>query len=413
MMKLNQKIVMGILVFSLFFLSSCGEQGLFSPPDPMARQWNEILSSARETQVNILVDHSDPELVKWLRGDVKDHLERHYAIELNVREEMLSRTFDQLKDDQLNERSMGSVDMLVIQNEGFKEAMEAELLYGPFVHSLPQIRHVFSERSTSLHHRDSLLTDGYFLPYGQKQLIFIYDRDFFFHMETWTDFLELVESHPGSFIYSDPRYSKEGEAFVISMLLKNQEMERWLNEDMAKEEAAELLKNEILELKGLSQYLYQSGSYFPQSSMEIDGLFNEGKVLFSLTFNYNHATEQLLLYQYPDGAHSFVPNGGTFGYSEGVVIPFNASNKAGAMVVANALLDPELQGSKYNHANMGQLPIYDLEVTDNTILNAMGNVRVRPASIRFTDVTAYRIPDISKHNRDVLIQIWEENILTP
>ena len=58
---------------------------------------------------------------------------------------------------------------------------------------------------------------------------------------------------------------------------------------------------------------------------------------------------------------SFVFTGGTLGNTHFVAIPFNAANKAGAMVVANFLISPEAQLRKLNPAVWGDPTVLSMD----------------------------------------------------
>ena len=56
---------------------------------------------------------------------------------------------------------------------------------------------------------------------------------------------------------------------------------------------------------------------------------------------------------------------GTLGNVSFVAIPFNAANKDGAMVVANLLLEPEVQARMQNIEFLGSFTVLDLQKLDS------------------------------------------------
>ena len=60
----------------------------------------------------------------------------------------------------------------------------------------------------------------------------------------------------------------------------------------------------------------------------------------------------------------FVFENGTLGNVSFVAIPFNAANKDGAMVVANLLLEPEVQARMQNIEFLGSFTVLDLQKLD-------------------------------------------------
>ncbi len=59
-----------------------------------------------------------------------------------------------------------------------------------------------------------------------------------------------------------------------------------------------------------------------------------------------------------------MPDGGTIGNTSFVAIPFDAAHPAGAAVVANLLLAPDVQARGQDPAVMGSFTVLDLDTLD-------------------------------------------------
>ena len=92
----------------------------------------------------------------------------------------------------------------------------------------------------------------------------------------------------------------------------------------------------------------------------------DGELGIIFAFNPAEASAAIATGELPDTVRSFVFSGGTLGNTHFVAIPYNAANKAGAMVVADFLISPEAQLRKENPAVWG----------DPTVL-AMDRLKVR------------------------------------
>jgi putative thiamine transport system substrate-binding protein len=73
---------------------------------------------------------------------------------------------------------------------------------------------------------------------------------------------------------------------------------------------------------------------------------DDGTAPIGFAFNPNEASASIAQGLLPDTVRSYDWPGGTIGNTHFVAIPFNASAKEGAMVVADFLLSPEAQARK-------------------------------------------------------------------
>jgi hypothetical protein len=91
----------------------------------------------------------------------------------------------------------------------------------------------------------------------------------------------------------------------------------------------------------------------------LDALFERGEVDFSMNYNVSHASNKIATGQYPDTVRTFVPEDSALFNLHFTAVPFNSPNKAGALVLSNYLLSPEIQLSKNDPANWGDLTVLD------------------------------------------------------
>lgn len=379
--------------------------------DPLLKNWRMIEKSAKGGQVTMVMDQNDEKIANWLKNDFKNYLSQNYDVELVVIEQPLSKTIEQLDQERKTEKLLGEVDLVYLSGSGFKTGFDKKLWYGPFTHELPNVRDFIDPFDTVLLFRDGIESQGHLLPFGQEQLTMLYNRDVFFDAPSDINaFVEAVMDYKGTFIYPDPRVTREGEAFVIGMMLANQDVRELLKTAPDKEKMRSLVGPGLETLKKINPFLYGEGKSFPTSMAEIDRRFLEEELLFSLSMNYNQATEKLQAYEYPEGAHSFVFDQGTLSYAEAMTIAHNAPNKSGAMVVLNALLNPAVQAEKYDTRKWGQLPIYTIGFAPEEAYTEIKAIRVRPASIKQDTLLSRRIPDLPESMRKTLIQLWTETL---
>ena len=87
----------------------------------------------------------------------------------------------------------------------------------------------------------------------------------------------------------------------------------------------------------------------------------DGETDIGLAFNPNAASNAIANFELQESVRSFVLEGGTIGNANFVAIPYNATAKAGAMVVANFLLSPEAQARKQDPAIWGGGTVLSME----------------------------------------------------
>ena len=90
-------------------------------------------------------------------------------------------------------------------------------------------------------------------------------------------------------------------------------------------------------------------------------LLADGEVDIAFTFNPSGASAAIASGELPDTVRTFVLDGGTIGNAHFVAIPFNASAKAGALVLANFLISPEAQARKQDPGIWGDPTVLALD----------------------------------------------------
>ncbi len=90
-------------------------------------------------------------------------------------------------------------------------------------------------------------------------------------------------------------------------------------------------------------------------------LLADGEIDISFAFNPGRASAEIAAGNLPDTIRTFVLQGGTIGNASFVAIPFNAAHRAGALVIANLLLDPEVQARAQDPAILGFQTVLNIQ----------------------------------------------------
>src|SRR5262249_35121334 len=96
-------------------------------------------------------------------------------------------------------------------------------------------------------------------------------------------------------------------------------------------------------LNGLKPYLWQEGKRYPKSEGELDEMFQRGEVDFSLSYSPLKGANMVKVKAWPPTVRGYLLAEAPLRNANCVAIPFNAKNKAAAMVLANMIMSPEFQ----------------------------------------------------------------------
>jgi putative thiamine transport system substrate-binding protein len=110
----------------------------------------------------------------------------------------------------------------------------------------------------------------------------------------------------------------------------------------------------------LRPHLWRKGREFPASGTAQIQLLNDGEISLAISFNPADAAVSIKRGTLPETARVYVLDKGTIGNTSFLAIPYNAANKDAAMVVANLLLEPEVQALAQDPKWIGSFTVLDL-----------------------------------------------------
>jgi putative thiamine transport system substrate-binding protein len=254
--------------------------------------------------------------------------------------------------------SKGSVDLMWVNGENFRNLKNGGLLFGPWAQSLPNWGLVDLNKPVQTDF--SVPTEGYESPWGTAQLTFIADR-----VKTpkpprsAQELLSFAKVNPGRISYPKPP-DFHGTTFVKQLLMELTPNKAALQQAVTPAAFASVTQALWVYLDQLHTALWRNGKSFPASAAEMHRMLGDGELKMSLTFNPNEAANLIVTKQLPSSAYSFGFTGGTIGNVHFVAIPSNANAKAGAQVFANFLLSSEAQTRKADISVWGDGTVLDV-----------------------------------------------------
>jgi len=217
--------------------------------------------------------------------------------------------------------------------------------------------------------------DGLESPWGGAQLVFIHDSATVAEPPRSAEALAQFVQDGGRFTYPAPP-AFHGTTFIKQLLIE-------LNAESDAASAA--LANPVEDadfdqvtsplwayLDQLHPQLRGNGKSWPTSGEMTRQLLDDGEIDIALSFNPNEASAAVRGGQLPDSVRTYVFDNGTIGNTHFVTIPFNATAKAGSMVMANFLISPEAQARKADPEFWGEptvLEVSALSVDDQAKFN--------------------------------------------
>ena len=263
----------------------------------------------------------------------------------------------------------GSVDLMWVNGENFRNLKQANALFGPWAESLPNWGLV--DLNKPVRQDFSVPTQGFEMPWGTAQLTFIADRAKTpMPPRSATELLAFAKANPGRVSYPKlPDF--HGTTFIKQLLLELTSNTKVLQEPVTPAAFADATQPLWTYLNQLHPQLWRSGKAFPANAAEMHRMLADGELKLSLTFNPNEAANLIASKQLPATAYSFGFNGGTIGNVHFVAIPANAKAKAGAQVFANFLLSTEAQAHKADTRVWGDGTVLDMAKIPAPLQSAM------------------------------------------
>ncbi len=395
-----------------FFVVAVVIASLISPRFSQAESWDNIVSKARGQTVDWFMWGGSPSVNAYVNGYVAGQLKELYGVTLRqvpIKDiaEVVSKL---LIEKQAGKDEGGEADLLWINGENFRTCKRNELVYGPFADILPNQKFVNWERP-SVHNDFGEPVEGLESPYGSAQVVLAYDTA---RMSTPPatigDLLAWIRKNPGKFSYPAPP-DFTGSVFVRHVFYHVAgDVEFWQG-DFDEKKFEEAANKTYRTLRELAPYLWRAGKTYPESPVRLAQLFADGEVEFAINYNPSDASKKIHDGLYPETVRTFVFEEGTIANTHFVAIPFNASDKEGAMVVANFLLSPEAQFKKAEPAVWGDLPAIDPTRLDDTWREKFAKQSRGIATLSDEVLQAHQLPEPPSQILILLEKGWEKHVL--
>ena len=415
----GKKLLLVLILLIALPLSLVGADDMMDPP-PGFDSWEAVVAAADGATVNWYMWGGSESINNFVDTVYGGPLADEYNITLNrvpantvdIVNQVLSEAEAGVEGDD------GTVDLIWINGENFFTLKQANLLYGPWAETIPNSVYVNWD-NPALNLDFGRPVEGMESPWSGAQFHFIYDSARMAEADLPRSYAELsdwIGINPGRYTYIAPGPGAfQGTRFVKQMLFElSGGQAQWVgdfNQELYDEHAPALWDA----LNAWEENLWRGGETYPANIGELHELFANGEIDFTLTQRITGAAVDIGAGLIPPTSRAFSFDDNMIGDFNYVAIPYNAPNKAAALVLADLILRPDRQALQVVPENGFGLAfgIDVSRVTDEEHVAALaaaseslGDAAADPARL-----AGALVSDIAAEYQALIEADWEANVL--
>ena len=390
-------------------LCACAKPAEPAAIDLESAGWDAIAEAAEGSTVTFYGWGGDENRNNWLNTTVADHVKENYGITLEVVGMDINDILTKLSGEKQAGSEKGSIDMIWINGENFYSAKDNGLLYGPFTHKLPNMEAYVDLEDPETLNDFCMPIEGYEAPYAKAQMVLYADTAVTPELpENAAEFMEFCKKYPGKVTYPAlPDFT--GSAFVRCLIYETCGWEQFQDMEADYDTVKTAIEPALSYLRELNPYLWNQGKTFPDSSTTVDAMFADGELVLDMSYGPFSVASGIEEGIYTDTTQTFVFDNGTIGNTNYMGIAFNSPNKAGAMVVINAILSGEIQLTQY--AQLKELPVVDQDKLSAEEKAAFDAVELGQGILTQAELLSHRLPEMPASLVPVIEEIWLNEVV--
>ena len=401
-------LLAGVLTLGLAACSGGTDTGA-GELDLESASWEEITAAAAGTTVTFYGWGGDENRNNWLNTTVADYVKERYDITLEVVGMNIEDILAKLSGEKQAGSTTGSIDMIWINGENFYSAKDMGLLYGPFTDKLPNMEAYIDLEDPETLNDFCMPIEGYEAPYAKAQMVFYNDSAVTPEAPASAEeLMEYCKTYPGKVTYPAPP-DFTGSAFVRNIVYELCGWEQFQTMEADYDVVKAAVEPAMEYLRALNPYLWNEGKTFPDSSTTVDAMFADGELVMSMSYGPFSVATGIADGIYTGTTRTFVFDKGTIGNTNYMGIAFDAPNKAGAMVVINAILSADLQLTQY--AQLRELPVVDQAKLSEEEAAAFDAVDLGEGVLTQAELLEHRLPEMPADLVPILEEIWLEEVV--
>lgn len=328
--------MLSLIIAAFLALAACGgstSADSSSGANAEPQDWDAVLAEADGQTVQLWMWGGDAVLNAYIENEVAPRVAEFGVTLEQVRLDDTADGIARIVSETEAGTDDGAVDLLWVNGKNFAQGKEAGLWAPDWVSGLPNAALLDPDDAT-VFNDFGVPTDGQEAPWSRAAFTFAYDSSRLTDPPTTFDELAAwIDENPGRFTYPAPP-DFTGSAFV-----------RQAVQAMGEDEAFDMFS-------GVSENLWSEGSAYPKDETELNTLFANGEVDLAMSYNPNFVQVNVEQGLFTDTTRPFVFDQGTLQNVSFLAMPANAGSSAGAMVVMNEMLSPELQALKLDQVGV-------------------------------------------------------------
>lgn len=394
---------------AVFTLSACS-QGSTARPALDPQNWDSVLAEARGQTVDWYHYGGDTALNSVIDGLVTDRLDELGVtlrpVRVNDAADVVSKVIGEVDGGRSTD---GSVDAIWINGENFAGGKEQGLWWCDWAESLPNARYLDLD-DPALRTDFGTPVEGCEAPWQSASSGFVFNSTApeLSAVTSIDDLVAWIKEHPGRFTYPaapDFTGSMVVRTFLYGQIGGPSALPATFDEDAYAPVAARLMA----ELEALEPFLWRQGKTYPTSQEDLERLYADGEIDGFFTYGPGNVAARIDDGVFPGTTQSTVLAPGNIANTSFVTIPANAADRAGALVLADVLTDPEVQLALYR-AN-GAFPVVDLALVPAATAEKFGDLRPDPNLLSLEELSAGALPELAPQYLARLEKDWTSQVL--
>lgn len=306
-------------------------------------------------------------------------------------------------------RTDGSVDLVWVNGANFSTGQQADAWRCGWTDLLPNMQ--FTDPG------DPLLLDDFGTPVNGCEMPWHKAQfTFFYNSATLTDppttlegILQWAAENPGRFTYPAPP-DFTGSVFLREVLLSVAGGAEAVPLDYSAEAFDALAPDALQALDRLAPSLWREGATYPRDEQALTTLFADGEVDIAMTYGPATLTDLVGSGALPASTRVLTLDEGTVGNASFLAIPANASDPAGAMVVADLALSPAQQAAKADPRTWGQFPVLDTDRLDADQRARFAELPASPVVPGYDELSRNAHSELSAQWVPALDEAWRQEV---
>jgi putative spermidine/putrescine transport system substrate-binding protein len=373
--------------------------------------FEDALKTVKGKTVNFYGWGGDPAVNKWLDEVVAKSLKERYDLTLKRVPMNIDEILNKLLNEKQAGKTTGDIDVVWINGENFFSAKNNGLLHGPITEKIGNYSKYIDAKDTEAIYDFGNKIDGMEVPFGKAQLVFIGDSAKAKGFPTSAEkLLAYAKENKGKVTYPAPP-DFVGSAFVRNIIYDIVGFDAVNNAKADKDELYKAIKPALDYLNELEKYLWQEGKTYPKNNAALDKMYTDGLVPFTMNYTPMYAAQKIKSGEFSKTSKTFLFDKGNIGNTHYVAVPFNSKNKDAAYVLIHHLISSEMQTSKFDVANWGDLPVFDVNKLSNDEKAKLNSINNGEGIIPAEELLKKRKPELQAQKVPLIEKLWEEKVL--